>query len=154
MIGECSDWKGIRKDMLKVYRRRLRVQVVQSLTDLALVAEREPEDQLEQMFTPQTLEPFLRAATGEASEEITVRHFEIAKLMLHIAHERLKPQIPTPFRIAFNRLLDESLMMLDSMEVHPQKILPVNTELRRENLLKQRQSILKKLYRTPETEKK
>ncbi|HYW01806.1 MAG TPA: hypothetical protein VE862_10060 [Candidatus Acidoferrum sp.] len=152
-----SDWTNIpedkRKDVLKVYRRRLRVQAIQTLTDLALVAEHEPEDQLKQMFTEQTLEPFLRLVTGDASEEITVRHCKIAKLMLLIAHERLKPQIPKAFRITSNRSLDDNYAMLDAMEIHQQKNPLGNVEVRREALRRQQQTILKQLYRN-EREKK
>lgn|SRR5208337_1694799 len=143
-----SDWKDIPRHLLKVYRRRLRVQVVQSLIDLAFVAEREPEDQLKQMFTTKTLEPFLRAVTGEGSEEISIRHYHVAKLMLRIAHERLKPQIPPSFKMTIVPLLDQNLMLLESMEVQPRKIPPTSVEQRRGALRKQRQSIIKQLHRT------
>jgi len=136
-----SDWKSIPNQLLKVYRRRLRIQVIQALTDLALVAEHEPEDQLKQMFTPQTLEPLLRAITGEGSEEISIRHYQIAKLMLSIAHERLTPQIPSPFKMTIIPMLKQNLMLLESMEVKPQKIPPTALEERRKRLKEKRQSI-------------
>lgn len=148
-----SGWKSIPREQLKTARRRLRVQVVESLIDLAFVAEYEPEDQLRQMFTPQTFEPLLRALTGEGSGEITERHYQIAKLMLRVAHERLKPQIPKAFQTTINPLLDQNLLILEQLKIEPRKIPPTSIEERRERLRKKRQSILKKLYRN-KSEKK
>ena len=54
--------------------------------------------------------------------------------MLRIAHERLKPQIPSAYKMTIVPLLDQNLMLLESMEVQPLKIPPTALEDRRKRL--------------------
>jgi len=88
-----SDWKSIPPAQLKIYHRRLRIQAIQALMDLALIAEREKEGQLEQIFTPTTISPLFKALMGKGCEEITARHYAIAVTMLSASFEKLFPRI-------------------------------------------------------------
>jgi hypothetical protein len=60
-----TNWKRVPKEQLKTYRSRLRYQAVAALLDLALVAEMEPEDQLQQIFTPDTVEILIQALIAD-----------------------------------------------------------------------------------------
>lgn len=66
-----TNWKRVPKEQLKTYRSRLRYQALAALLDLALVAEREPEDQLQQIFTPDTVEILIQALIGTDAKQST-----------------------------------------------------------------------------------
>ena len=93
-----NDWKGVPRAQLKTYRSRLRAAAIQSLIDLALIAEREPEDQLTQIFTPTTLNPLIRALTGHGCYRVSTRHYEIAKAMLATSITRLQALIDPEYQ--------------------------------------------------------
>jgi hypothetical protein len=56
-----SNWKGVAEEYKREYKRRARKDVLDSLEYLALYAEKMPEDQLNQVFTEETIKPFLKA---------------------------------------------------------------------------------------------
>jgi hypothetical protein len=114
-----SDWKSTPKGSLKTYHKRLRKLVIRSLADLTLVAEREKEDQLAQMFTIDTLRPLLNALTETDPKERTERHYEIAKLMLRIAYDKLSPRIASEYRPSIMGTLDANILLLESLPTAP-----------------------------------
>lgn len=82
-----SNWNSIPEEDLKTYLFRLRSQIKQALKDLALVTEKLPEDQLEQVLTAETLDPFFSALLlpeydRGRDKETQQRRFEIAALMM------------------------------------------------------------------------
>ena len=93
-----ANWRSVSPKNRSERRAALRHQSVTELLDLALYAEREPEDQLAQVFTPTAVRPLIRALIGEGCEEITSRHYEIAKVMLDFATKRLQQLIQEDYR--------------------------------------------------------
>jgi len=132
---------------MKVYRRRLRQLVIRSLIDLALVAEHEKEDQLEQMFTKETVTPLLLALTGEGCPEISERHYEIAQAMLRIAYKRLNPQIPNEYRPSIIGTIDSNIFLLESIPISSRTIPPETVQAQREEMEKRRTNVIEK-FRT------
>ena len=142
-----TNWKGIPKSQLKIYRGRLRETAIQSLLDLALVAEREPEQQLAQIFTPTTLNPLLRALTGRGCNQISTRHYEVAKAMLDASVTRLQALIASDYQriIAPSIEKDTQLLRMLPPPTSPreglEKPLPDTVKMQREQAQKERKSI-------------
>jgi len=85
-----ENFRSVRKEQRNIYRQRLRRALLRDLMDLTLFAVTQPEDQVEQVLTPENLDLFLRAAAGDGCETISVRHFDIARKMLKLATRRLE----------------------------------------------------------------
>jgi hypothetical protein len=82
-----QDWKRIPPEEVKTYMYRLRGKIKQTLKDLTLITEKLPEDQLRQVLTAETLDPFFSALLlpqyeRERDGETQRRRFEIAALMM------------------------------------------------------------------------
>lgn len=82
-----QDWKRIPPEEVKTYLYRLRGKIKQTLKDLTLIAEKLLEDQLRQVLTAETLDPFFSALLlpqyeRERDGETQRRRFEIAALMM------------------------------------------------------------------------
>jgi hypothetical protein len=107
-----NNWRGVPDAQLKTYRSRLRGNAIQSLADLALIAEREPEDQLSQTFTPTTLKPLIHALTGHGCYEISSRHYEIAKTMLDASISRLQALIDPDYQPIVAPSLEKDVYLL------------------------------------------
>ncbi len=151
-----SNWNSISPEQLKIYHRRLRVQAIQALMDLALIAEKEKEDQLKQIFTPTTISPLLEALIGRGCEEITARHYDIAKEMLFVGFEKLRPHIHRGSRVLPDGIMtsiQKDMRILENVKPAKERMVyalenlkgtRVRTEREREAILKQH---LKKQYR-------
>jgi len=151
-----SNWNRIPPGQLKIYHRRLRIQAMRALMDLALIAEREKEDQLEQIFTPQTITPLLNALIGRGCEEIVTRHYDIAKQMLFISFEKLRQRIYATSHAGsgFQTSIQKDIWIL--MKVTPpenRKVALHDLKGTRASAERERQAILKrylkKQYRHP-----
>lgn len=150
-----NNWKGLPTPELNTYRSRLRRRAIQSLMDLALIAEREPEDQLAQIFTPTTLKPLLHALTGYGCYQISSRHYEIAKTMLDISVNRLQALIDSDYRpITIPSLeRDVNLLRILPTPATPREGLEKRSsdtvKMQREQAQKQRRTINAEYLRSP-----
>jgi len=139
-----SNWKRVPKEQLKTYRSRLRDQAVAALLDLALVAEREPEDQLQQVFTPDTVEILIQALIGNGCDAIHARHHEIARVMLNAAYKRLQILIDTDYRPMVVEPLNRGVVLLTMLPVpkEPRQMPPDTVNDQREKTQRQRERIM------------
>ena len=140
-----TNWKRVPKEQLKTYRSRLRYQAVAALLDLALVAEREPEDQLQQIFTPDTVGILIQALMGNGCEAIHARHHEIARVMLNAAYKRLQILIDTNYRPMVLEPLNRGVALLTMIPVpeEPRQIAPDTVNDQREKTQRQRARIMR-----------
>ena len=140
-----TNWKRVPKEQLKTYRSRLRYQAVAAVLDLALVAEREPEDQLQQIFTPDTLGILIEALIGNGCETIHARHHEIARLMLNAAYKRLQILIDTDYRPMVVEPLNRGMTLLTTIPVpkEPRQMRPETVNDQREKTQRQRTRIMR-----------
>ena len=149
-----NNWKRVPKPQLKTYRSRLRGTAIQALADLALVAEREPEDQLTQIFTPTTLTPLLRALTGYGCQEISSRHYDIARIMLDLSITRLQALIDSDYRSIILPSLQKDTQLLKILPAPTvpreglEKSPPDTVRAQREQAQKDRRSIYLEYVRT------
>jgi hypothetical protein len=140
-----TNWKRVPKEQLKTYRSRLRYQAVAALLDLALVAEREPEDQLQQIFTPEIVEILIQALIGQGCEAIHPRHHEIARVMLNAAYKRLQTLIDTDYRPMVIDSLNTGVTLLTMIPVpkEPRQMRPETVNDQREKTQRQRTRIMR-----------
>lgn len=139
-----TNWKRVPKEQLKTYRSRLRYQAVAALLDLALVAEREPEEQLQQIFTPDTVGILIQALTGHGCEAIHARHHEIARVMLNAAYKRLQILIDTDYRPMVVEPLNRGVALLTMIPApkEPRQMPPATVNDQREKTQHQRRRIM------------
>jgi hypothetical protein len=98
-----QDWKRIPPEEVKTYLYRLRLRAKQTLKDLTLIAEKLPEDQLRQVLTAESLDPFFSALLlpryeRERDGETQRRRFEIAALMMEKGTIKCLERVQEPFQ--------------------------------------------------------
>lgn len=140
-----NNWKRVPKEQLNTYRSRLRDQAVGALLDLALVAEREPEDQLQQIFTPEIVEILIQALIGQGCEAIHARHHEIARIMLNAAYKRLQILIDSDYRPLVLEPLNKSVTLLTMIPIpkEPRQMPPDTVNHQREQTKRERDRVLR-----------
>lgn len=135
------------------WRSRLRAKVVQSLVDLAFIAERKPEDQLAQIFTPTSVNPLLQAPAGHGCYQISSRHYDMAKIMLDASMNRLQALIGSDYRSIVVPSLEKDLNLLRTLPMPTtpregsEKRPPDAVKVQREQAQKKRRSISEEFVR-------
>ncbi len=112
-----NDWERIPPEELKTYLYRLRGKIKQTLKDLALVTKKLPEDQLEQVITAETLDPFLSALLlpkykRERDGETQRRKFEIAASMMQSGIVKCLESLPHPY---YNDYRKQARQLIDTL---------------------------------------
>jgi hypothetical protein len=140
-----TNFQRVPKELLKQYRRRLRIAIIRDLMDLTLFAGTQPEDQLEQVLTLQNLVPFIRVVTGDGCETVSVRHYEIAQTMLRVTATRLQILIDTNYSQIVIPILNNIVMLLSGLKAEPRKLLPEGWKHRQNEINRIRRTILQRI---------
>ena len=113
--------------------------------DLALIAERDPEDQLEQVFTPDNVAILVSALVGHGCTEINPRHHQIARVMLNRAYSRLQILIEANYRPMIIETLNRGVALLTMIPIpkEPRKMQIDTVNDQREKTQRARTNLLR-----------